>query len=229
MTRISRPCSLKTNVSMIVVSALSAMILLATMNAGVASAFVVVGGFHSNNGSRMSRNGLATSTTSTTTASAISLFNKKGSSTSSKSSSPLVEEALALYPFQFRPDDEPLKAKGRPMFAASQRQARTTFNQLAKLYGDEQALGMVKIQPMCLCFTSSNFEPCLEAWTEQFGEDAAKAMVYRNPGLLAVSPTLAKEPAEASMALSYVVAVTRPLPKFIAAGGILAILSAGLH
>jgi hypothetical protein len=54
-------------------------------------------------------------------------------------------------------------------------------------------------------------------------------MVLRNPGLLAVSPVLAREPAEATMALSYVIAATRPLPKIMAVAGILAIATAGMR
>jgi hypothetical protein len=162
---------------------------------------------------------------------ALSLFNssneksKKVKKSKASFSSPLVEEALDKYPFKFRPDNEPVGTKGRPLFATSERQARETFNELARLYGDEQALEMIKIQPMALCFTSRNFEPCLEAWTEQFGLEAAQAMVNRNPGLLAVSPTLASKPAEASMALSYVIAITRPsVPKIIALIALLAIV-----
>jgi hypothetical protein len=97
------------------------------------------------------------------------------------------------------------------------------------LYGDEEALQMVKILPTALCFDYRNFGPCLDAWTEQFGLEASQKMVQRNPGLLGVPPILAAEPAEATMALSYLVAVTRPLPKIIAIGGILAIATAGLR
>ena len=140
--------------------------------------------------------------------------------------SPLVEEALREYKFTFRPDNELPGTKGRPIFSTSERQAKETFNELARLYGDEEALDMVKIQPMVLCFQSKNFEPCLDAWTEQFGLDAAKAMVNRNPGLLGVSPQLAAQPAEASMGLSYVVALTRPsIPKFVALVTILSFVS----
>merc|ERR1712194_564102 len=105
----------------------------------------------------------------------------------------------------------------------------TAFNELARLYGDQEALDIVKIEPRVFRFRSENFAPCLDEWTEQFGLEAAQAMVGRNPGLLGILPQEAKQPAEASMALSYVVGVTRPLPKIIAAVGLLAILTAGLR
>ena len=147
-----------------------------------------------------------------------------------RKSSPLVEEALGEYKFTFRPDNELPGTKGRPIFSTSEKQARETFNELARLYGDQEALDMVKIQPMVLCFQSKNFEPCLEAWTEQFGLEAAQAMVGRNPGLLGVSPQLAAQPAEASMGLSYIVAFTRPsIPKFVALLAILSLVSSTVN
>ena len=156
----------------------------------------------------------------TSSASALSLFNKKSSfkaSSSSSSSSPLVEQALNKYPFVFRPAGEARNAAGRPKIATSETEARAAFNELARLYGDQQALDMVSIQPLILCFPSNDFGPCLTAWSEKFGEEQAKAMVYRNPGLLGVPPILAAEADESTMAASYVIAATRPsLPKFIA-------------
>lgn len=143
-----------------------------------------------------------------------------------KKASPLLDEALNAYPFQFQPE----KAVDPTLYAAvTQSQATTTFNELARLYGDDEALTMVKVQPNILTFNSKYFAPCLDAWTDQFGLESAQAMVRRNPGLLGVNPILAKEPAEASMALSYVVAVTRPLPKLIGVGLLLAIATAGLR
>lgn len=137
------------------------------------------------------------------------------------SSSPLLDEALSTYPFQFRPDGE--KTSGTKASCSA------VFNELARLYGDEEALAMVQLVPQSLRFKKENFAPCLEAWEEQFGLEAAQGMVRRNPGLLGVPPSLAKEPAESSMAMSYVVAFTRPLPKLIAAGGLLAIMTAGMR
>eukprot|EP00571_Detonula_confervacea_P011169 CAMPEP_0172310672 /NCGR_PEP_ID=MMETSP1058-20130122/12387_1 /TAXON_ID=83371 /ORGANISM="Detonula confervacea, Strain CCMP 353" /LENGTH=194 /DNA_ID=CAMNT_0013023579 /DNA_START=46 /DNA_END=630 /DNA_ORIENTATION=- len=153
------------------------------------------------------------STSTKTSLHAARSKNKKGSS-------PLLDEALAAYPFQFRPDNE---TTGTAKYVSQ------NFNELARLYGDEEALAIVKLEPSALRFPGDNFAPCLDAWTEQFGLEAAQAMVGRNPGLLGVLPKQAREPAEASMALSWVVAVTRPLPKIIAVGGLLAILTAGVR
>ena len=87
---------------------------------------------------------------------------------------------------------------------------------------------MVKILPMTLQFKRENFADCLDSWEEQFGLEKAQEMVLRNPGLLGVRPEQT-DSAESAMFFSYVVAVTRPLPNIIAAGGLLAILTAGLR
>lgn len=165
------------------------------------------------------------SSSSRATPTLLHVFGRGGNSRGK--TSPLLEEALEAYPFNFQPDN---KVSDKKLFApVTQKQATICFNELARLYGDEESLKMVRIQPRILSFRSDFFEPCLEAWTEQFGLEASQAMVRRNPGLLGVNPILAKEPAEASMALSYLVAVTRPLPKLIAVGGLLAIATAGIR
>lgn len=131
---------------------------------------------------------------------------------SSSKASPLAEEALALYPFNFRPENEPVDAPGRPKLCTTESKALKCFNEMARLYGDERALKMVKTTPIVLTFNSANFEGSLNAWAEQFELEAAQNMVERNPGLLGVEPSLAAEPAEGSMALSYAVWITRPSP-----------------
>lgn len=136
------------------------------------------------------------------------------------SSSPLLDEALSTYPFRFRPDNETSGTKAS---------CSVTFNELARLYGDEEALEMVQLEPRSLKIPMENFALCLDAWSEQFGLEASQAMVGRNPGLLSVLPKQAKEPAEPTMAFSYIVAVTRPLPKIFVVGGILSILTAGMR
>lgn len=70
--------------------------------------------------------------------------------------------------------------------------------------------------------------PSFNEWAEQFDAESTKDMVSRNPGLLGVPRKLAAEPAEATMALSYVVAAIRPLPKLIVAGAILAVFANAL-
>jgi len=134
-------------------------------------------------------------------------------------SSPLLQEALDSYPYSF----------GDKRSATTEQKATTAFNELARLYGDEEALAMVKLEPRALAFDSSNYAPCLDAWTEQFGLEKSQAMVGRNPGLLGVKPFTAKEPAEATMFFSYIIAATRPLPKILAAGLLLSIATAGFH
>ena len=136
-----------------------------------------------------------------------------------RSRSPLVDEALEAYPYSF---------EGRRAMVTRE-QAGLTFNELARLYGDDEALTMVKLEPRVLVFNSDNYAPCLEAWTEQFGLEAAKGMVGRNPNLLAVRPSLAQKPAEDSMFFSYVIAASRPLPKILAAGLLLSIATAGMQ
>ena len=142
--------------------------------------------------------------------------NKPQQSTrSNKKSSPLLDDALEAYPYIFKSDEEKASASAN-------------FNEIARLYGDEEALAMVKIQPRVLKFKRDNFVPCLESWEEQFGLESAKAMVCRNPGLLGVRPEQTDN-AEASMFFSYLVAATRPWPQIVGAGLVLAILSSGLQ
>ena len=110
----------------------------------------------------------------------------------------------------------------------TQEKASLAFNELARLYGDKEALAMVKLESRVLVFNSDNYEPCLDAWTEQFGLEAAQGMVGRNPNLLAVRPSLAQKPAEDSMVFSYIIAVSRPLPKVIGVALLLSIAT-GFH
>ena len=110
------------------------------------------------------------------------------------------------------------------LFDAKDEKLRATFNTIAKLYGEENALKMTKIQPGILAFNKDNFAASLDAFGETFGAEEAKDMVIRNPGLLSVKPANAATADDLTMQLSYVVEVTRPIG---AAGpiGILALLS----
>lgn len=99
----------------------------------------------------------------------------------------------------------------------SEQQARATFSELVKLYGDDRALDMVKAMPICLSFKKDRFAPCLAAWGEIFGLEQAQDMVKRNPGLLAVRPDEAAKASESSMVFSYIVAFTRPAGPFLLA------------
>lgn len=100
---------------------------------------------------------------------------KKSASTPKTKSSPFLEEALASYPYVFKSDQD--KAE-----------CIANFNEIARLYGDKEAVKMVKDSSKVLTFNRENFAPCLESWEEQFGLESAKAMVQRNPGLLGVRP-----------------------------------------
>lgn len=152
----------------------------------------------------------------TTTNTQLSVFGtSRGSSTRPSKNSPLLEEALSAYPYQFKSD-------------ADKTEKSQTFNEIARLYGDSEALEMVKICPQTLKFKRENFQPCLDSWEEQFGLEKAQAMVLRNPGLLGIRPEQT-DGAESSMFFSYVVAVTRPLPKVVAVLGLLAILTGGMR
>lgn len=141
------------------------------------------------------------------------------------SSSPMAEEALASFPFKFLPENS---NKKRVFTEITRSQAIKAYSEISNLYGDDRALRMVKIQPTVLCFDSKKFQPSFQVWSDIFGEEGAQAMVERNPGLLGIPPELAGESTEATMALSYIVWVTRPLPKIVAAAGLLAICTAGL-
>ena len=131
--------------------------------------------------------------------------------------SPLTEVALASYPYEFRPDES--TAAKRFLQEITKKQASTAFEELARVYGDTCALEMVKIQPIALTVNSDYFEPTLEVWAEQFGEDAAKAMVARNPALLLLNPKKAEVDAWGAMGWSFVIWATRPiLSKLLMAG-----------
>ena len=136
--------------------------------------------------------------------------NKARRGSAAKTSSPLLEDALKSYPYV---NDDKTKLT-------------TNFNEIARLYGDEEALEMVKNMPRALRFDSENFEPCLESWTEQFGLERSKAMVRRNPGLLGVKPSQTED-ADSSMYGSYLVAALRPSPVSLAVWGVLLIALAG--
>ena len=110
------------------------------------------------------------------------------------------------------------------LFDVQDEKLRATFNTVAKLYGEENALKMVKIQPGILAFNKDNMAASLDAFAENFGREEAKEMVIRNPGLLSVKPANAEDADDLTMQLSYVVEFTRPIG---AAGpvGLLALLS----
>ena len=90
-------------------------------------------------------------------------------------------------------------------------QALAAFEELARLYGPEQALEMVKIQPLALIMNPNNFQDTLNVWTETFGLEASQSMVARNPGLLLMTANAAENDVMGAMGWSYVIWATRPV------------------
>lgn len=107
----------------------------------------------------------------------------------------------------------------------SDKDALASFDELAKLYGAEEALGMVKTMPIILAFNRKEFAGCRKEWKEIFGDEESKAMVIRNPGLLAVRAFEAGKATDQTMTFSYIVAATRPAGAFLLAGTFALLLS----
>ena len=145
-----------------------------------------------------------------------------------KKSSPLAGEAVMIYASKFSKDknargkffweswgmpgsyQKPEDTSGS-IFARTEPDLISAFDEIASLYGDEEALKMVKIQPGVLAFNKENFGPSLAAFGAKFGADEAREMVIRNPGLLSVKPINAEAADDLTMKLSYVVDFTRPI------------------
>jgi len=107
---------------------------------------------------------------------------------------------------------------GRRQCEIDANQCRASFAALSKVYGEEQSLEMTRIMPIILTFEKKCFEPSFKEWSEIFGDDEARAMVLRNPGLLAVRPEDAATATDQTMNFSYVVAYTRPFSKILLPG-----------
>lgn len=107
---------------------------------------------------------------------------------------------------------------GKRLSDIDAQQCRASFAALSKVYGEEEALEMTKIMPIILTFDKQCFAPSYKEWSDIFGADEAKAMVLRNPGLLAVAPKEAATSTDQTMTFSYIVAYTRPLSKILLPG-----------
>lgn len=93
-----------------------------------------------------------------------------------------------------------------------EKRARQAFAELARIYGPDEALEMVKILPLCLSFNYKEFGPAFDGFTEAFGDsEAVQAMVLRNPGLLACKQKDAVAATSQTMTFSYILAYTRPV------------------
>ena len=166
---------------------------------------------------------------SSSTSSSLAFFGTsagKKKSPAKKKSSPLADEAVSIYTSKFSqtaqskffwaswgmPDSFQKPEGSTPsIFARTEAELVSTFDVIASLYGDEEALKMVKIQPGVLAFNRENFRPSLEAFVEKFGANEARDMIVRNPGLLSVKPSNAEAADDLTMQLSYVVEFTRPV------------------
>jgi len=117
------------------------------------------------------------------------------------------------------------KNRGKRLTDKSEKEVRAAFAELAQNYGEEGALQMVQALPICLSFNRKNFKPSLDAFSEKFGEQKAKGMVRRNPGLLALTPENAATATDQTMVFSYLVGYTRPLGPLLLGSLSLALLS----
>lgn len=106
------------------------------------------------------------------------------------------------------------KARPGTRYSRTEAELSSAFNQIAAVYGEDNATKMVDAVPDCLSYNPANFKPSFDAFVEALGEDDAKGMVTRNPNLLAVPPTGyggADKTGKDALYLSYVIAATRPL------------------
>lgn len=164
--------------------------------------------------------------TSSSQRSSTSLAFFGGQKKASIKGSPLADEALetylAKYPADAKTSSFFFETWGMPesyqapkskesIFSRKDEEIKSTFNTIASIYGDEEALKMVKIQPSVLAFQKENFQPSLDAFGENFGYEESKAMIIRNPGLLGTKPANAASADNLTMQLSYVVQFTRPI------------------
>jgi hypothetical protein len=156
-------------------------------------------------------------------ASAVNSFVPKAISKSRKGAlKAAVDDALAIYQKKY-PKKAPKDGKvSSPTFSErDEKYLKAGFKDLAKAYGEDSALQMVKDMPICLAFNRKNFGPSLIELAKTFGDKEARGMVQRNPGLLVIPPTGAggaDSVEDLAMQFSYVVAATRPVGPFLLYG-----------
>jgi hypothetical protein len=153
-------------------------------------------------------------------ASAVNGFVPKAISKSGHSAlKAVVDDAIAIYQKKHPKKEGKV---GKPTFSdRDEKYLRAGFKELAKAYGEANALQMVKDLPICLAFNRKNFGPSLIEFAKTFGDEEARGMVQRNPGLLVVAPTGAggaDSVEDLAMQFSYVVAATRPVGPFLLYG-----------
>jgi len=172
----------------------------------------------------------------------VGFFGGKAAKTSPKNVSPLTQEAIDLWSAKYPFNREPLKTnesfekfaslgvpktdidgtrvrkdnygEKRRLTDLTEQDVSKNFNALCAVYGEDRAIDMVKIFPICLSFNSNDFAKSYEAWSDIFGAEESLDMVSRNPGLLAVSPSDAASSTDQTMYFSYIIAATRPIGIF---------------
>ena len=181
-------------------------------------------------------------------------FLKPKASVGKGASEAVVQEALDIYEAKFKVSEN--KKAFKPFFTqwgvpetdidgsqvkkdtgskkrlvdADVKTQRAAFNEIAKIYGEEAALQMVKDLPYCLAFKRSNFAGNFAVYEEVFGKEEAKAMVSRNPGLLAISPEdAARNTNEQTMVFSYLIGYTRPIGDIALPGLLLLLATPGIE
>ena len=142
--------------------------------------------------------------------STLGLFNKKGGAKASKVSS-LGRESVNNYLDKFGSSKNKLKDPDV---------LQANFQNLAKaVRSDEAAAEIVSVWPEVLCVAKERVSGNMDTFTEYFEFEGALGMVTRNPNLFAV-PTEGYGSARAAcekgggkdmMAMSYVIATTRPI------------------
>lgn len=118
-----------------------------------------------------------------------------------------VAKATEIYRARY-PDTD---GKGDRYCDISNQKISGGFTELKKVYGEQQALEMIRIMPIILVFKKENFAPSFKAMAEIFGTEETKGMVLRNPGLLEVGPADAATSNDQTMVFSYLVSFFRPL------------------
>jgi hypothetical protein len=104
---------------------------------------------------------------------------------------------------------------GKTFADRSEKDLKATFQDLAKVFGAEDALQMVKDFPIVLAITRKDLVPVMKAFSATFGEEDAGAMCKRNPGLLFLRPPVAAAADDLTMQFSYIIAFTRPVGPLI--------------
>lgn len=102
---------------------------------------------------------------------------------------------------------------GKGIFEKGITEQKAAFIELSRVYGSTQALEMTRAVPTVLAFDKGNFAPSLVELIKIFGDDEARAMVGRNPGLLALKPYGvggAETADDLTMKFSYIISATRP-------------------